>query len=542
MKRSYALIGLALAIVPATAHAAEFWVDPIHGESGNDGSAAAPWRSLQEVLDRGFVESQGWESLPYVEGAELVEKNGGAVVKGGDTIYLRSGYHGDLEIVGFYNKQNITVAAQEGHEPRFRSVLVRASSGWVFRGLHVSPEYAPTYERTTLFDIDSHKWQGPVHDVVVEGSRLQSVADSLGWSASDWDTLSCTGFDVDGKNITIRNNTLKNVNFGITVSAAHSLIEGNVVANFAGDGMRGNGDYSVFQYNTIKNCYAVNSNHDDGFQSFSIGSDGVGTGEVVGVVLRGNTFISYEDPNQPHRGKIQGIGCFAGMFIDWVIENNLIVTDHWHGITMLGARDSRIVNNTVVNPNELHPGPPWIKVASHKNGTPSKNVLVRNNLSTSLELDPQAVVADHNLIIRNPTKLFVDAPNGDFHLSKRARAVDTGSSERSPPIDHDQLPRPWGKGYDVGAYEYREGGIRTDTETTIDKKESSNAVESPPEPAPHDPVDDGALSASKISVSSEPNAPSTAANPHNARTWAAATGILAILVACFFVFIRRNPR
>ncbi len=344
------LVGLARVFVPDAAHAAEFWVDPVHGKPGNDGSSSAPWRSLQEVLDMGLVATQAWESLPYQQGAKLVTKNAGAPVKGGDTIYLRSGYHGALRVLGFYNTKTITVAAEEGHEPRFEGVLVRASSHWRFRGLHVSPEHAPKYERATLFDIDSHEWHGPVHDIVLEGSRLQSVEDSSKWSASDWVTLAFHGIDADGKNVMIRNNVVKNVYHGIHMEAESSLVEGNLVENFAGDGMRGLGDHTVFQYNTVKNCCHVNDEHNDGFQSWSQGSDGVGTGEVIGVVLRGNTFINYEDPKQPHRGTKQGIGCFGGMYIDWVVENNVVIADHWHGITFARLHRTRSQPGTPRSP------------------------------------------------------------------------------------------------------------------------------------------------------------------------------------------------
>jgi hypothetical protein len=469
------MIGLVLLLVPDAAYAADFWVDPVHGKPDNDGSSSAPWRSLQEVLDMGLLETQGWESLPYKPGATLVTKNAGAPVKGGDTIYLRSGYHGALRVVGFYNEKTITVAAQEGHEPRFERVLIRASSHWLFRGLHVSPEHAPKYERTTLLDIDSHGWQGPVHDIVVEGSRLQSVEDSSKWSASHWQTLACDGIQADGMNIVIRNNVIRNVLSGIQMGAESSLVEGNLVENFAGDGMRGGGDHTVFQYNTIKNCYSVNAVHNDGFQSWSVGSGGVGTGEVVGVVLRGNTFINYEDPDQPHRGTMQGIGCFDGMFVDWVVENNVIITDHWHGITFGGLRNSRIVNNTVLDPNHEDPGPPKIGVSPHKNGTPSAGVVVRNNLTTAIVIKPnQDVVADHNLIIKNPGKLFVDAPAYDVHLKKKARAIDAGSSVLAPDVDHDKASRPWGDGYDIGAYEYHEGEVGADSAEQKESKATEN--------------------------------------------------------------------
>jgi hypothetical protein len=444
-------------LVPEQAFAAEFWVDPVHGEAGNDGSSSAPWRSLQEVLDKGFVESQRWESLPYEEGATLVAKNTGAPVKAGDTIYLRSGYHGDLFVLGHYNRKAITVSAEHGHKPRFRSVLVRSGSNWVFRGLDVSPEYAPRYERTTLFHLESHGWHGPIHDIVVEDCHLHSIEDSSKWTAEDWDKLACDGLEAHGKNITLRNNVLRNVNSGISVDTEDSLIEGNLVENFAGDGMRGFGNRTVFQYNTIKNCYDVNDNHDDGFQSWSSGKDGVGTGEVVGIVLRGNTFINNEDPNQLHRGALQGIGCFDGTYVDWVIENNVIIVDHWHGITLLGARNIRVVNNTVLDSYGGDPGPPWIMIGPHKDGTPSDGSVIRNNLTTAIQIEGKGVTADHNMIIKNADKIFVDAAGHDLRLKKGSKAVDAGNPDLAPNLDRDKVPRPSGDGYDIGAYEFDAG-------------------------------------------------------------------------------------
>ncbi len=445
-------------LVPARALAAEFWVDPVHGKTDADGSASSPWRSLQEVLDRGLVESRGWESLPYKEGAKLVAKNAGAPIEAGDTIYLRSGYYGDLAIVGYYNASDIHVVAEHGHTPRFRSVLVRAGSHWVFGGLHISPESAPKYERTLLFGIESHVREGPISDIIVQDCYLQSVEDSSKWSPPRIGTNSrATDFEARGKNVILRKQcAFRNVNFGISVDAADSLIEGNLVENFAGDGMRGFGARSVFQYNTVKNTYNVNDNHDDGFQSWSFGEDGVGTGEVVGIVLRGNTFINHEDPNQPHRGTLQGIGCFDGSYVGWTIENNEIIEDHWNGITLFGARDSRIVNNTVVDARAGDPGPPWIMIGPHKDGTPSTGNIVRNNLAGAINVDGPGTVADHNLIITNKAKLFKNAREHDLHLKAGARAIDAGSSAEAPDLDRDKVPRPLGKRYDIGAYEYHE--------------------------------------------------------------------------------------
>jgi hypothetical protein len=436
--------------------AAQFYVDPVNGSPTGDGSASRPWRTIQEVFDARLVESQQWDKLPYAEQRKLVPRNAGAPIRAGDTIRLRSGYHGDLLVDGYYNPGNITLVADEGHTPRLSGLHIRSSAHWTIRGLTVSAEFSKTYERHTLVFLENHNWRGPVQDIVVEQCSLCSVADASAWTAQDWDGLSCNGIEAGGTRITIRDNRLLNVNFGISVAATHSLVSGNVVENFAGDGLRGLGSYGTFEYNTVKNRYSVNANHPDGFQSWSRGPGGVGTGEIVGVVLRGNTIINYVDPNQPFRGTLQGIGCFDGTFVDWVFENNVVITDHSHGLTLLGARNCLVINNTVIDRNHTPPGPPWICIGKHKNGTPPVDCVVRNNLTMALNNAPR-VLQENNLKILSlaaAATLFVDLDHFDLHLLPGAQAIDAGSSVNAPKLDRDRIPRPQGKGIDIGAYEW----------------------------------------------------------------------------------------
>jgi parallel beta-helix repeat protein len=406
------------------ADAAEYYVDPSAGGAG-DGSEGSPWSSLQGAVDAGDVAP-------------------------GDTVWLMSGDYGQLSIESADNAETITLAAADGEEPRFTSVLVRNSSAWTLRGLHVTGERADY-----LIDLS-----GDNEDVQVESCVLMSTQDASSWSAQDWIDRASSGINVDGTRMTIRNNLLRNVGYGISVSADNSLVEGNLIENFSRDGLRGLGDYTVFQYNTVKNCYAVDDHHDDGFQSWSVGEGGVGTGEVVGVVLRGNTFINYEDPSQPHRGTLQGIGCFDGTFVDWVVENNVVVTDHWHGITLLGARNSTIINNTVLDPNQERPGPPWISIDDHKNGTAPTGCVVRNNLTTALNNSGQ-VIEENNITFSmdETAAFFVNVDDLDLHLLAEAAAVDSGTTTGAPELDRDLVPRPQGDGIDVGAYEWHDGSV-----------------------------------------------------------------------------------
>lgn len=436
---------------------AEFYVDPRNGKPDGDGSRDRPWSSLQQLFDKGLIETQTWESLPYKDGVKLVDRNTGAPVRPGDTIWLRSGDYGHLRIQGYYNGKFITIAAEEGHTPRFESIHIQSGSHWILKGLHVMPAQDTEKRPRAMIRLESHGWRGPVHDITVEDCRLASAEDTSHWSAEQWNKLACDGILADGERIVVRKNYLKNVNFGISMGGPHCLVEYNTVENFAGDGLRGLGDHSVFQYNIVKNCYDVNANHDDGFQSWSVGQGGVGTGVVKGIVLRGNTIINYEDPNQPHRGALQGIGCFDGLYEDWLIENNVVIVDHYHGITLGGAVGCRIINNTVLDPNPGRPGPAAIRVGNHKNGTPSRDCVVRNNLSSALHVRGDNMKVDHNLTIDQPEKFFVDASRYDLRLREDSPAIDAGTAELAPENDIQGTRRPQGDAVDVGAYE-RSGG------------------------------------------------------------------------------------
>lgn len=430
-----------------------FYVDPVNGSMNNDGSSSFPWRTIQEVIENNLIETREYVNHPYVEGDAFVIVNAGAPVKSGDTIILRSGYHGKFEILEGYNEDYITVMAEEGHTPQLSLIHIRSAEKWKIKGLHVSPEYVSPYEKHTLIDLESHDWHGPVRNITVDGCTAFSAGDTSAWTMEDWNNLSCNGITAEGSGITVRGNYLKNVNFGISITGNFALVKGNTVENFAGDGMRGLGNDMFFEYNQVKNCYAVNANHDDGFQSWSLREHNDPPRERV--VLRGNIIINNVDPDQPFKGSLQGIGCFDGPFVDWVIENNIIVVDHWHGISLYGAYYCRIVNNTVVDINGETPGPSWIAITDHKDGTPSSGCLIRNNIANSISAGSGAS-EDHNFEISYDryADIFVSPSDFDFHLKPGAAVIDAGSAELIPLYDRDGNARINGAAADIGAYEF----------------------------------------------------------------------------------------
>ncbi len=437
-----------------------FYVDPATGSMGNDGSSDHPWSTLQEVFENGLIEMKNYVDHPAGSGGgEMGTVNPGAPVKGGDVIRLRSGYHGIMELHGGYNDRFITVEADDGQKPVLSNIEMTSVSRWRLRGLTITQEESltgVTPAQVTLVYIEPGNWGGPAHDIIVEDCTLSSIDDASSWSEADWIARDCNGIMSGAEDVLIRNNYLKNVNFGITVDGNRTVVKDNTVDTFDGDGMRGNAHDLTFEGNMVKNCIdSKNGNHDDGFQSFSVN----GAPPWERVVLRGNTIINYEDPGQPLKGTLQGIGCFDGWYINWIIENNLVIVDHWHGISLYGALKCRVVNNTVLNPypvqDQVHSI--WIRITAHKDGTKSSECLIRNNICWNLSY-VYDTIQDHNLQITDPetyADYFVDPDNFDFHLrSDAATIIDSGTSSLAPLFDCDGNARPYGSTVDPGAFEH----------------------------------------------------------------------------------------
>jgi len=450
----FLLISLILPTVLVTGGAAEtFYVDPASGSMSNDGSETSPWETLQGVFDNNKIETK--------DKAGII-KNAGAPVKAGDTIVLLSGYHGDIYESVYFNDDYITIEAKSGHTPELKRFRLSGGKKWILRGLDISPSLAPVFERVTMVNFYSRNTSdGICSDITIEDCNLYTIADSSGWSTNDWDTKACNGINLGmdgGAGLAARNNYILNVNYGITAEAQYAVAEENIIENFSGDGITATYHDVVVKYNLIKNCYAVNANHDDGIQSYL---RNVGPGAVYRVTLIGNIIINTSSPSQPHQGTLQGIGIFDGPFYDFVVENNVVLTDHYHGITLLNSQNGRIINNTVFSKwyyDRQVDRATWIMVTA---ASTSGGNIVYNNIAHDIDAsgDSNAQLS-HNLIMfrsDDANDWFTDYSNFDMHLTATSPAVSAGSGILAPAEDVEGNPRPSG-GFDIGAYEYMEAG------------------------------------------------------------------------------------
>jgi hypothetical protein len=421
--------------LPSLSFAATYYVDPATGSPSNNGNSASPWRTIQEVFANGLF---------------------GTTILPGDTVLLRSGYHGYIDYSGGNNSDYITIAADTGHTPQLRQIEIDSCSRWVFRGLAISPELTPgSYTSVDrLFNIS-----GTSQYITIEQCSLYSVQDSSNWSAANWTGLAANGIYADGANlsyITVRQCNVKNVEYGIMCTAKNALVERNTVENFYADGLRGGATDQTWQYNTVKNSYQVDGTHRDCIQLYT-GS----RGDPARTVIRGNIFIGYDNPDRPFTAETQGISLFDPPYSEITIENNIVITEHTNAIIARDAVNSKIVNNIVFSRYGANAGEIDLRDSP-------QNTIVRNNIAYSFPANSGTVTSDHNLDLDNynPDDLFVDWQNFDLRPKAGSPAIDAGSASDAPNIDIAGTSRPQGSAYDIGAYEGGTGSVDTTPPST----------------------------------------------------------------------------
>ncbi|MEZ5776814.1 MAG: right-handed parallel beta-helix repeat-containing protein [Paracoccaceae bacterium] len=395
------------------------------------------------------TQGQTWKNL-----AALLQSG---QVKAGDRIYLMEGYHGSLNINGAKFSSPVLVTNVPGQVAHVDSLIIYNSSNLAFNGLKVWPtsgNAGPGPLVATYAD---------TNDISITNFDVRAVADSgnyMQWSQSTWLKNQRWGIQVDGNRMTVSKNRVTGIGHGIHSLGDNALVEENIVDGFSGDAFRGLGDNTIVRRNKAQNCFQVDGNHMDAFQSFTVGSNGVpGAGTQRNLTIEDNKFFEWtSSTTNPLRCQLDGVGMFDGMFDGLVIRNNVITSTAYHGISVSGAINAQIVNNTVTHPDGVAGKLPWIQITTHKNGTPSRNVTIANNLAMNIltQSDPSKNVnVTNNMILTNASAEFTSIANRDFTLKPGAKAADAGLAQYAPKTDIQGTARPKGNGPDLGAYESR---------------------------------------------------------------------------------------
>jgi parallel beta-helix repeat protein len=442
--------GPAVAAVPAAEQAGNKWIS-LHG--------AAPTPASVPMVDARTLATQPMvtdlQAAPVAPWKTVAQVLNSGQVKAGDRILLLSGYHGNLVLRDEIYSAPIIIAAAPGATAHVDTILATNTRNVIFRDLKVWP-------RTTMTNSAIVRTYTDTSDLAFVNLDIRGAPDAgnyMNWTLSDWRIGLMTGMMLQGQRVTVTNTRTTGVQYGIVATGDDALLDNNIVDGFSGDGMRALGDNSVVTNNKIQNCIFLNDGlHRDGFQSYSIGPGGnIGTGTQYNLTLENNKIFEWASPVQnPMRCRLQGISLFDGTYDGFKIENNIVVVSAYHGITIAGAQNTIVANNTVVDPSG-NPGKfPWIRLATTKNGIPSRNSQVVNNLADSVVTVSDAtkgIYVANNVDASSASVDFVDFARNNLSLRSSSPAVDQGDPQRMAADDIMGTKRFKGKAPDAGAYE-----------------------------------------------------------------------------------------
>ena len=356
----------------------------VHGK----GTKESPFPGFQSVIETGFSP----------------EKNA--------LFLLTDGFHGAPEI----SYDNVTIAAAAGNEPLMASIYLNHADHVVLSGLNIGYYHGHMYfPKKYMLEIDSLS-----SNISVQNCKVESNKSTANWNEANWKEKAGNGIKCQAPYCSIQGNLIRNIFHGIKTENNNIRVKYNTVDRFSGDAIRNTGSNNSFVFNLMKNAtiddyYDPDGNHDDLFQSWTFDKP------IENIELKNNIAISCLEPDLPLKAKVvQGLVCFDGFEKNWTIENNLVVTDHPHGIALYGADNCRITHNTVLkNPLRLFyfESEPWIMVNKHKDGRESINCEVLDNYTAALNIVSKDVLEKNNTIIDSlHTKLLKDYQGWDFRI------------------------------------------------------------------------------------------------------------------------------
>lgn len=247
---------------------------------------------------------------------------------------------------------------------------------------------------------------------IVEGLRVYSAAHTDHWQPSDWLAQARNGIEVSGIACCANFNDVFNVRTGIQVRSVRGQANGNTVTHFYEDGMRALADHVTLARNHI--MFSQNTNkdaiHSDAIQMWDASAPSPAVSQLEGVAILQNYIWNRSD--NPGSRLMQGIGCFDGMMRDAKVIGNLVMTDHFHGIT-LGVAENSVIKENFVFSTQPELRQSWIKIGTKKETdfTSTGNVVAFNE-SAAFVFEPGMVrqdIANHTI--------------GAQHIQRQERAV-----------------------------------------------------------------------------------------------------------------------
>lgn len=354
-----------------------WYCDPVNGNTKTgDGSSAKPWGSFESVVNAKLI-SAGDRSKGKIHA--------------GDTVRLRSGRHGrvtlqpyqanGVPINDFEGMKTITIEADGNHIPTMDSLAGISVKSWLFRGI-VFVTSKDTIKAGIIARINDSS------DVTIEDCTVIPSEDINSWEMEDWVSKTPSyGMWLKGTNITARRNQIYGVVNGCGISGEKFNFQNNLIEGFMNDGMNVSSSETLVDDNRIVDQFeGPDDNHHDGIQVFEL------TGKPMKNLKIRRNYIARSTGKYKRiplvsivsdYDVLQGISLFDGDWSDVEIEDNVVVCTAYNAITLSGAKNSVIRNNTVFSQSNINS---WICVRDRRDGNPSNGILCEKNLAPSYSI------------------------------------------------------------------------------------------------------------------------------------------------------------
>ncbi|HJL16453.1 MAG TPA: right-handed parallel beta-helix repeat-containing protein, partial [Sandaracinaceae bacterium LLY-WYZ-13_1] len=415
-RRGMGALALALACGLASEANAETYYVEEGGDDGADGSAAAPWATLQHAADR---------------------------VAPGDEVVVRP---------GTYRGFHLTTSGSADAPVTFRAeagAVVDEDNDTTPDGINLEGASHVVVEGFEVRDVTRAGIRAVTCEhVVIRGNR----ADENG----RWGIF--TGFCDD---LLIEDNecSRSGIEHGIYVSnsADRPVVRRNRLWGNNRNGLHMNGDASAGGDGVISDALVeANVIWDNGAD----GGSGINCDGVQDSVIRNN--LLYE--NHASGVSLYRIDGAAGSTGNLVVNNTIVQASdgRWAMNVQNASTGNRIVNNVLLSRHGFR-GAIDISSDSLDGLVSDHNVVVgrftTDGGSTVLDLSEWQASSgqDASSLVATEAEVFVDAAGDDYHLSAGSPAVDAGRAEDAPPTDYEGDPRPAGAAVDAGADERCDG-------------------------------------------------------------------------------------
>lgn len=426
------------------AYATTYYVST-DGNDSNSGTYDSPWRTIGKAA---------------------------STMIGGDNVIVSAGT--------YQERINQKISGNSGGKITFRA---RTGDRVICRGFNIQADYIVIdgFEITYLNPFQNRNYRNGSGVYVASGAKYCEIKNCLIHYCTWGGIMLYQGSSY----CSVYNNRLyDNKSWGICVMGSNHSISGNEIwesrvihpdsdnMEFDADGIRYFGSGHTFTGNYIHNidpnAPKNTGGHVDGFQTFPWNE--ADNKSAWNCTFEGNRI------NLPYVGTSGWMlnGSSAQYCENIIFKNNIIRVDGGCNTDGGFCRNLYWYNNTIMGSLTFDNYRTGIQLVDCPNSVVKNNIIVDFIFAELLiQGERTGIVQDYNLFYRsdgsdpnntdgpqphdlwNTNPMFVDVSGGNYHLRSNSPCRDTGDTATEVSIDYDGYSRPWGRTFDIGAYEFR---------------------------------------------------------------------------------------